>query len=85
MVFIALGTLCYGTAHAQPQQIVLDRPGSTIVLEPYAPNIIRVTLSTIRGRAMAKPGYGFIGSPDNVGWSLQHNDQAMSIGLPAWL
>ena len=32
-------------APAQETRLVLDRGNSTIVLEPYAPNIIRVTLS----------------------------------------
>src|SRR5580698_3448321 len=33
--------------HAQPsaRQLELERKGETIVLEPYAPNILRVTLS----------------------------------------
>ena len=36
---------------AQAQSVVLDRDGSTIVFEPYAPNIIRVTLSMIKTAA----------------------------------
>ena len=42
---------------------MLDRGDSTIVLEPYAPNIIRVTLSLLRQPALAPPGYGFTGHP----------------------
>ena len=33
---------------AQENRIVIDRDGSTIALEPYAPNIVRVTLSTLK-------------------------------------
>ncbi len=43
----------------QETRLVLDRGGSTIVLEPYAPNIIRVTLSLLKKPALAPPGYGF--------------------------
>ena len=50
MVF-ALVVLCTGLANAQQTKVVLDRDGSTIVLEAYAPNIIRVTLSLLKDPA----------------------------------
>ncbi len=37
-------TLC-GAAMAQSGPLVLERPGRVISLEPYAPNILRVTMS----------------------------------------
>jgi len=43
------------------------------VLEPYAPNVLRVTLSLNRGPALAPPGYGFVASPDAAGWSATSN------------
>jgi alpha-D-xyloside xylohydrolase len=57
--------------HAQAQSVVLDRDGSTIVFEPYAPNIVRVTLSLLKDQAIAAPGYGFVGHPSAQGWSRQ--------------
>jgi alpha-D-xyloside xylohydrolase len=70
-----LGVASIGFAHAQPgQSVILNRSGQTIVLEPYAPNIIRVTLSTIPEEAKAKPGYGFIAEPSATGW--QHSTDA---------
>ena len=50
--FSLAGLLAVGwlSASAETTQIVLDRDGSTIVLEPYAPNIIRVSLSLLRNR-----------------------------------
>ena len=48
---------------------VLDRDSRTIVLEPYAPNILRVTLSKTRPAASTPPGPGFIGTPSNAGWT----------------
>ncbi len=60
-------------AHAQTQQIVLERGGSTIVLEPYAPNILRVTLSWIKASAIAAPGYGFDAAPSATGWEHRQN------------
>jgi alpha-D-xyloside xylohydrolase len=72
IVFLAPGF------HAQSpsQRLVLDRKGETIVLEPYAPNILRVTLSLKREPALAAPGYGFVASPAAAGWSATQTAQA---------
>src|SRR5579863_8950010 len=49
-------------------------PGETIVLEPYAPNILRVTISKEAAAAKAGPGYGFVAKPDAAGWSANQTD-----------
>ncbi len=61
-------------APAQESRVVLDRGDSTIVLEPYAPNILRVTLSLLKEPALAPPGYGFSATPSPAGWTHQHTD-----------
>jgi alpha-D-xyloside xylohydrolase len=61
---------------AQENRVVLERGGSTIVLEPYAPNILRVTLSLNRGPALAAPGYGVLAAPAAAGWSASQTAQA---------
>ncbi len=53
---------------AQEGTVVLTRGLSTVVLEPYAKNIIRITLSKVKDKALAPPGYGFIASPVSDGW-----------------
>ncbi len=63
-------------AQAPSQRLELDRKGETIVLEPYAPNILRVTLSVNRERALAAPGYGFVASPSAVGWNAAQTEWA---------
>lgn len=65
---MALGTVS-GAAQSASRHLELDRKGETIVLEPYAPNIVRVTLSLTKDAALAKPGYGVIGTPDASGWA----------------
>ncbi|MFZ0419518.1 MAG: TIM-barrel domain-containing protein [Candidatus Sulfotelmatobacter sp.] len=60
---------------AQQAALLLDRDGSTIALEPYTRNIIRVTLSTIRDWAVASPGYGFVATPSGQGWVHERNDE----------
>src|ERR1700744_5529170 len=63
------------SASAQETRVVFDRGGSTIVLEPYAPNIIRVTLSLLKQPALAPPGYGFTAAPSAAGWTHQQSEQ----------
>src|SRR5271166_2949618 len=58
------------------QRLELDRRGETIVLEPYAPNILRVTLSLQPESALGSPGYGVVAAPDAAGWSASRTTQA---------
>jgi alpha-D-xyloside xylohydrolase len=48
-----------------PAPLVLSRSNATVMLEPYAPNILRITLSL---RKPAAPGYGISARPDTAGW-----------------
>jgi alpha-D-xyloside xylohydrolase len=54
--------------NVQPQVEIL-RSGETIFLEPYARNILRVTLSLQHAAAVAAPCYGFVGAPERSGWT----------------
>src|ERR1700736_256968 len=47
---------------------LLDRNGSHVSLEAYAPNIVRVTLSIDKDLALAPAGFGFIAAADATGW-----------------
>jgi alpha-D-xyloside xylohydrolase len=64
LVFFAAGTV--GSMRAEQPAVVLDRDRSTVELQAYAPNIIRVTLSAIKASALAAPGYGFVAQPTAV-------------------
>jgi alpha-D-xyloside xylohydrolase len=59
---------------AQSTQLVLTRDNSTIALEAYAPNIVRVTLSLARDQATASPGFGFVTHPSSARWAHQQTD-----------
>jgi hypothetical protein len=63
-------------AQTPSQRLELDRKGETIVLEPYAPNILRVTISQKREPALAAPGYGFVAAPAAAGWSASQTPKA---------
>src|ERR1700736_895642 len=57
-----------GFAIAAPLAL-LDRNGSHVSIEAYAPNIVRVTLSIDRDLALAPPGFGIIAVTDATGWN----------------
>jgi alpha-D-xyloside xylohydrolase len=63
---------CAG-ANAENRPVVLERGGSTVALEAYAPNIVRVTLSLNRDQALAAPGFGFIANPATQGWTREES------------
>lgn len=47
----------------------LERNGQYITIEPYAANVVRVTLSLDRAQAEGGPGFGFVASPVAGDWS----------------
>ena len=78
---IALGVFAVEcpVAWGANNQVVLSRPGRTVVLEPYAPNIIRVTLSSEKSAALAAPGYGFVGTPSMTGWTQEQDSEGYEV------
>jgi len=62
-------------AVAQSGPLVLERDGRVISLEPYAPNILRVTLSVDRAAAAATPGFGFAATPSAAGWTHERDPE----------
>lgn len=58
---------------------VLQRDNHTIAIEPYGPNIVRITLSTRKDAALAAPGYGFIDKPEPAGWTRQQDDKGTEV------
>ena len=53
------------------QEIQLNRNAVTVLVEPYAPNVVRVSLSLLKQDALAAPGYGIIAAPQAAGWSVE--------------
>ena len=73
LLMLALSAIGGANVLAQDNSFTLDRDGRTIVLEPYAPNILRVTLSKTKAEASAASGYGFVGTPSMSGWSHERD------------
>jgi alpha-D-xyloside xylohydrolase len=61
---VALGAAAHG------QQLNLARGDATVVVEPYAPNIVRVSVSLQKASALAPAGYGFVASAQTAGWTV---------------
>ncbi|HEX7362075.1 MAG TPA: TIM-barrel domain-containing protein [Bryobacteraceae bacterium] len=54
----------------QHGRVVITKDHTTMMLEPYAPNVIRVSISRLKAHAVAAPGYGIIAKPDAAGWKF---------------
>jgi alpha-D-xyloside xylohydrolase len=65
---VSLLSLMAAPALAAPIASV-DRHGSIVAVEPYAPNIVRVTIALDRALADAPPGDGPNAKPDATGWT----------------
>ena len=66
---VLMAVLLGGAAAAQSGPLVLQRDGRVISMVPYAPNILRVTISVDKAAATAAPGYGFVAKPSAGGWT----------------
>ena len=64
---VSLATL--GTAAIAAPIATVDRNGSLVSVEAYAPNIVRVTIATDRTQVDAPPGDGPNAKPDAAGWT----------------
>lgn len=53
--------------------MVLARQGRSVVLEPCAPNIVRIPSSSEKTAALAAAGYGFMGTPSSGGWAHERD------------
>ena len=62
---------CWG---ASAQRAVLTRDNATVVLEGYAPGIVRVTMSLNPGAALKEPGVGIVAQPAASGWTHASSD-----------
>ncbi|MGB8477453.1 MAG: TIM-barrel domain-containing protein [Acidobacteriaceae bacterium] len=70
------------TVSAQPGRVVVSWQNTTVVLEPYAPNIVRVSISTLKPFAVAAPGYGILAKPDATGWRYENTPEGETYGSP---
>src|SRR5580658_2483358 len=71
--------LVASAAIAQSGPLVLDRSQGVISLEAYAPNIVRITMSTDPAAAAAAPGYGFVAHPSADGWTHERESDGTDV------
>ncbi len=70
---LLLAILLPHAASAQTGPLVLERDGRVISLEPYAPNILRVSMSVDKDAATGAPGYGFVAKASMEGWTQERD------------
>jgi alpha-D-xyloside xylohydrolase len=68
-----LATTLFPSVSAQQ---VFNRGAATVVIEPYAPNIVRISLSLRHDDAVAAPGYGIVARSSMMGWKSSHTENA---------
>jgi alpha-D-xyloside xylohydrolase len=66
---LMLAAVSYGSAVGQG--MTLTRQEATVMVEPYAPNVVRVSISLLKPAAVAGPGYGISAKPSDAGWTRQ--------------
>ena len=54
---------------APAQRLTLTRNNATVLVEPYAPNIVRLSISLNRSDALAPPGYGISANAASQDWT----------------
>lgn len=59
--------------------MLLNREGRTIALEPYAPNLLRVTIAKTPEAATAPAGYGIEAAPNLSGWKREQDPEGNEI------
>ena len=76
-----LGFGCNARVGAQDEAggFVLARENRTIVVEPYGPGIVRITLSREKDASTGAPGYGIVGQPSMAGWSHEQDADGYDI------
>ena len=74
-IFLTVGVArpACGETPDQASPFVIERDNRTIVIEPFGANIVRVTLSSEKGAALAAPGYGIVGTPAMAGWTHEQD------------
>ena len=76
---VGVGAVISAGAQDQNGKIVLPRESRTIVLEPYGPGIVRITLSTSEPAALSAPGYGIVGTPSMSGWTHSQDSEGYDV------
>ncbi len=64
-----LATMAFAGPAAATALATVNRNGSLVSVEPYAPNIVRVTIAVDRAQADAPPGDGPDAKADAAGWT----------------
>jgi alpha-D-xyloside xylohydrolase len=71
MVYLSVAVLGLSADYARAQTVKLSDAEATVIVEPYAPNIVRVSISLLKPYAEAAPGYGITAKPIITDWTRE--------------
>ena len=71
-----------GEYYACAQTVKLGDAEATVVVEPYAPNIVRVSISLLKPYAEAAPGYGITAKPFATDWTRERTSHGEILRSP---
>jgi alpha-D-xyloside xylohydrolase len=66
---LVFGLAISSAVSSSAQQLSLSRHEATVLVEPYAQNVVRVSMSLRRDDALAGPGYGISAKVSAAGWT----------------
>jgi len=65
----AASALCWAASALAAPMATVERNGALVAVEPYAPNVVRVTIALDHALSDSAPGYGITAKSDAAGWS----------------
>ncbi len=69
LTYLSLVVLGFSAAFGYAQTMKRSNVEATVVVEPYAPNIVRVSMSLLKPYAEATAGYGITAKPNATDWT----------------
>jgi len=65
----AASALCWAASALAAPMATVERNGALVAVEPYAPNVVRVTIALDHALSDSAPGYGITAKSDPAGWT----------------
>src|SRR3979411_3075951 len=71
LTYLSLVVLGVSAACGYAQTVKKSDVEATVVVEPYAPNIVRVSIGLLKPYAEAAAGYGITAKPNATDWTRE--------------
>ena len=82
MVYLSVAVLALSVDYACAQTVKLSDAEATVVVEPYAPNIVRISISLLKPYGEAPPGFGITARPIMTDWTREKTSRGEILRSP---